>query len=244
MLPSAAHGATCAGAAVQGRTRRLGTAWYLCTFPLPTSLPIPLGIASPSGLALVTWAFSRLTPDDAGPAGLLIVAPRDAAGRAALEAGTRLVVATHFRDMPVLCGAAEAEATIRPDDLDAVAKAVVSAVMPETAPVLATLFPLLARSVAALTAPAGVPEVTMDLQGPHACTLWGTEIPNHLLVASGTDVACARVREARMRFAPETAVVLDLEPLWGPDSAYSADRAVLVGANRFTVANRRAQAPR
>lgn len=219
-----------------GRTIRLGPDWYLCRLALPTSLPIPLGIEEPHGLDLVTWAFSGVTAAAADPACLLILRPRDAAARSALDSGTRLVVATHFRAMAVVLPAAEPAETLSQADRHTVARAIAPVIDPHLAQGLSAVFPLLRRALALWPVPDDAPTVTMDRTGRATCTLSGVEMPDYLLFPGEAGVACARVAEARLRFDRAARMDLDLERLWGPDVPPSLDRAILVGAGTATPA--------
>ena len=84
---------------VPGRLVEAAPGACVLRFPLPPSLPIPLHVAAPENVRLVTWVFSGLeagAPD--GPVGLLAL---EAEG-AALRGGVTL--ATHFRDLVVEFG--------------------------------------------------------------------------------------------------------------------------------------------
>lgn len=183
----------------------------LLRFPLPPALPIPLGIAEPTGVTLATWAFASLEEGAAGgPVGLL-----------ALEGmpGGDLTLATHFRDIPIRPEPAAPDA-LSDAERALFARALLSA-GPNGLTALSGLLPLVEPALAGLTlaedAPALLPNGT-------AVTLTGKDVPHALLLRSGAGWGCARVARARLGFAGEPRIGLTLDPLWGaaPESAQAA----------------------
>lgn len=216
-----------------GRAFRLGADWALCSFRLPTSMPIPLAVVVPDGVALETWAFSGLDAQADRPTCLLLLRLQDAAARNALAHGTRLVVATHFHALAVTTGPAEPADRLPPDDRTVMARAVLSAMTPRNAAALADPISLLATALRAASVPKDGPEVTLAADRPAACTVSGTDVPNYVLFDSRAGLRCSRVAAARLVFSPAPRMDLDLEHLWGPDTA-PPDRTFLVADGRFT----------
>ncbi|WP_375462387.1 hypothetical protein [uncultured Methylobacterium sp.] len=227
---------------IDGRTIRLGPGWYLCKFRLPTAMPIPLGIARPEHLDLVTWAFAGMSAAASRPTCLLVARPRGREAEAALEGGGALVVATHFRDLHVSSSPARPPDELPPDERAVLARAVLSAVTARTVGPLAALFPLLAPALRAMPLAKDAPELALDPERPGSCSVSGADVPNYLVLDGPAGASCARVGTARLTFAPRPRMDLDLDPVWGPAPDRGPERAYLVGTGRFTPARLRAGA--
>lgn len=180
-------------------------------FPLPPALPIPLGIAAQEGVTLATWAFSGLEEGAAGgPVCLLVLGGIP---------GGDLTLATHFREIPLRPEPAAPDA-FSDAERRLLARALLSA-GPSGLSALAGLSALIEPALVALVpaddAPALIPE------GP-GYALTGTAVPHALLTRSAAGWGCARVAEARLRFAGGARIGLALEPLWGtpPEGARAA----------------------
>lgn len=170
-------------------------------FPLPPSLPIPLGIAAPEGVTLATWAFSGLEEGaTGGPVCLL-----------ALEGipGSDLTLATHFRDLPIRPDAASPDALGDPER-KLLARALLTA-GPAGLPALAGLFPLIETALSAFAPEDGAPALIAE--GPHHA-LTGTAVPHALLLHAADGWGCFRVAAGRLRFAGGPRTELALDPLW------------------------------
>ena len=222
-----------------GRVFLLGPDWALCSFLLPTSMPIPLAVVEPAGMVLETWAFTGMTARASRPTCLLLVRTQVAEARIALERGTRFVVATHFHVVAVTTGPAEPAEDLPPVDRALMARAVLSAMTPRNAVALADPITLLAPALRALSVPKDVPEVAVAADRSSACTVSGTDVPNYVLFDSNAGLRCTRVSTARLAFSPTPRMDLDLEPLWGPETG-SPDRTFLVADGCFTAARVRA----
>lgn len=222
-----------------GRVFRLGPDWALCSFLLPTSMPIPLGVIEPAGMVLETWAFTGMTARASRPTCLLLVRAPVAEARIALERGTRFVVATHFHVVAVTTGPAEPAENLPPGDRAVMARAVLSAMTPRNAAALADPITLLAQALRAIPVPKDGPEVTVAADRSLACAVSGTDVPNYVLFDSNAGFRCARVATARLAFSPTPRMDLDLEPLWGPET-WPPDRTFLVADGCFTAARLRA----
>ncbi len=193
-------------------------------FPLPPSLPIPLHVAAPEGVRLVTWAFAGLdaaAPD--GPIGLL-----------ALEAdhgslGESLILATHFRDLAIRPERASPD-SLRASERTLLARALLSAGPTALAP-LERLFGLVETAVAALPTAADAPDLA-DAAG--GWTLGGTAIPHGLLFGGRAGWGCARVLRTALGFGPHPRQRLTLAPLWGAAPQGLPERAFALHAHGFT----------
>ena len=111
---------------LDGRVVRLGSDCVLCCFRLPTSMPIPLAVVSPADIELLTWAFAGMTAPGRQPTCLLLVRPHSAVAANALANGTDLVLRTHFRDLAITTGPAEAAEGLSTDERAVMARAVLS----------------------------------------------------------------------------------------------------------------------
>lgn len=198
------------------RIFRFGSDWVLCSFRLPTSMPIPLAVVAPGDVTLETWAFAGMTAREKRSTGLLLLRTRGDAAGTALARGTRLVVATHFHPITLATGPAEPAGTLSPGDAAVMARAVLSSMTPQNATALADPITLLAPAIRDVPVPKDGPEVTLA-DDPRACSVSGTEVPNYVLFDSGSGLRCARVATARMTFSPASRMDLDLDPLWGPE---------------------------
>lgn len=196
----------------------------LLRFPLPPSLPIPLSVAAPEGVRLVTWALAGLDAGAAdGPIGLLALE----AGGTALRDG--LTVATHFRDIRVSPEPAPAE-RLSPAERNLLARALLSSGAPGLAP-LGRLFGLVEAAVCALPIAGDAPDLA---EADGGWTLGGTAVPHGLLFRSRAGWGCARVSGSRLRFAPHPRQRLTLEPLWGARPEGLPERAFALHAHGFT----------
>lgn len=216
----------------------------LLRFPLPPSLPIPLGVAVPEEVRLVTWAFAGLgalsAEGDAGSAEARATepGPRDGAAgpvcllalAAALPlAGETLTVATHFRDIAVRLEPTSAEA-LSATERDLLARALLSAGATALAP-LGDLFGLVGPAVAALPMADDAPDLAAEEGG---WTLRGGAIPHGLLFRTGSGWGCARVVSSRLGFAGGPRQQLAVAPLWGAAPVGRPDRAIALHAHGFT----------
>lgn len=177
----------------------------LLRFPLPPSLPIPLGIAAPAGVSLAAWAFAGL--EEGAPGGPVCLLGLEG------TAGGDVTLATHFRDIPIR--AEPAPEALSEAERVLLARALLSA-GPAGLPALAGLFPLIEPALAALPVADDAPALTAD--GARA-TLTGTAVPHALLTRSETGWGCARVASARLGFAGGARIALALDPLWGAGPA-------------------------
>lgn len=240
MTASVAREGRSSSPTLDGRTIRLGPSWYLCRHRLPTAMPIPLAVASPGDVDLATWAFAGMKAPSREPTCLLLLRPNGIAPETALERGTRLVVATHFHDIAVSSGPAEAPEALEATERAVIAQAVLSAVTAGTVAALASLFPLLAPALRAMPIREDAPDLAIDPHRPGTCSLSGTAVPDYLLLDSDAGTRCVRVATARLAVSPQPRVDLDLEPLWGPGGDDAPGHAVLVGGGRSTPARLRA----
>ena len=215
---------------VEGRAYRAGTRLLVLRLPLPTSLPIPLGVAAPPGLALVTWVFAGLKPSEAeGPRVLLLLAAEDEAA-SALAAGTRFTVATHFRDLAV-----DAEPGGTLDDLPAGERALVARAA--LSGVAACHVSALADLVGAIPSEATVPaqdaaEIAFHVK-TRACVIASSDVPNFLLFRANAAWSCHRVARARVATAEPARADLDIEAVWGGPPAETPDAAIGLFTSRF-----------
>lgn len=157
-------------------------------YPLSTALPIPLAVAAPAGIRLVTWAFAGLNAAD--PRGLLVLALDEGAS---LGAGLRL--ATHFRNVDIALGAATDD--VGPDERALIARALLAAASPEETAALADLTGLLGEAIAALAPDDKAPVLT---HGEGGWRLSGSAVPGHLLLRAGSAWSCHRVARASLHF--------------------------------------------
>ena len=194
---------------------------HVLRLPLPPSLPIPLGLAAPEGVALVTWAFSGLGEGAAEePVGLLVLSG---------AVTGPVTLATHFRDIAIQPAPAPA-AELGAAERALVARALLSAGMAGAA-ALADALGLFGEALAALAPEPDAPRLAV---AGAAWTLDGTAVPHGLVFETGEGWACARVAAARLGFAGGARIRLALEPLWGaaPDEAPRA--AIALHAHGFT----------
>lgn len=193
-------------------------------FPLPPSLPIPLHIASPEGVGLVTWAFAGLEAAAAdGPVCLLAL---DGDG-AALREGVS--VATHFRDLALRLEPAPAGA-LSAAERDLLARALLSAGTSGLG-TLGALFGLVEAAVAALPVADEAPDLADEAGG---WSISGTAIPLGLLFRGPAGWGCARVTRAALRFAGHPRQHLTLDPVWGAAPEGLPARAFALHAHGFT----------
>lgn len=216
------------------RIFRLGSDWVLCSFRLPTSMPIPLAVVAPADITLETWAFAGMSTREKPPTGLLLLRMRGDAAETVLARGTRLVVATHFHPITLAIGPADPAGTLTLGDAAVMARAVLSSMTPRNAAALAVPITLLAPAIRDLPVPQDGPEVTL-VDDPRACSISGTEVPNYVLFDSGSGLRCARVATARMTFSPASRMDLELDPLWGPEVG-RPERAFLIANGGFAAA--------
>ncbi|GJD46940.1 hypothetical protein AFCDBAGC_4825 [Methylobacterium cerastii] len=216
------------------RIFRLGADWVLCSFCLPTSMPIPLEVIAPDNVTLETWAFAGMTARERRPTGLLLLRTRGDAAETVFARGTSLVVATHFHSITLATGPAEPAGTLSPGDAAVMARAVLSSMTPRNAAALADPITLLAPAIRDLPVPKDGPVVTL-VDDPLACSISGTEVPNYVLFDSGPGLRCARVATARMTFSPVSRMDLELDPLWGPEVG-QPERAFLIANGGFAAA--------
>ena len=193
-------------------------------FPLPPSLPIPLHVASPEGVRLVTWAFAGLEAAASdGPVCLLALE----ADGAALREGVS--VATHFRDLALRPEPAPADA-LRAAERELLARALLSAGTSGLG-TLGALFGLVEASVAALPVADDAPDLAAGAGG---WTISGTAIPLGLLFRVPAGWGCARVTRAALRFAGHPRQHLTLDPVWGAVPDGLPERAFALHAHGFT----------
>lgn len=225
-----------------GKPARLATARlvhaggrvFVLDLPLPTSLPIPLGVSAPAEIALLTWAFAGLAVDDpSGPRGLLVLAADDAAQNMLCEGQGNIAVATHFRDLDVALSGLSPIDALSQEDRALLTRAVLSSVDASTVDHLGDLVDLIGKTAAELPVAENAPELT--LQDGRAATLSGTVIPNHLLVRAGSSWSLARASEARLAFGETPHAVLSLERRWGAPSEAVPDVAIALLDNDFVV---------
>lgn len=193
-------------------------------FPLPPSLPIPLHVAAPETVQLVTWVFSGLeagAPD--GPVCLLAL---EAEG-AALREGVSL--ATHFRDLVVRPEPAASD-VLPPSERTLLARALLSSGTAGLAP-LGRLFGLVEPAVIALPVAEDAPDLADE---DHGWSLGGTAIPHGLLFRARAGWGCARVAGARLRFGRHPRQHLTLEPVWGAAPEGLPERCFALHAHGFT----------
>lgn len=240
MTASVAREGRSSSPSLDGRTIRLGPGWYLCSHRLPTAMPIPLAVAAPGDVDLATWAFAGMKAPSREPACLLLLRPNGAAAETALERGTRLVVATHFHDIAVSSGPAQAPEALAAAERAVIAQAVLSAVTAGTVAALASLFPLLAPALRAMPIREDAPDLAIDPHGAGTGSLSGTAVPDYVLLDSAAGTRCLRVAAARLAVSARPRMALDLEPLWGPAGEDAPGHAVLLGDGRSTPARLRA----
>ncbi|CAO4152116.1 hypothetical protein [Methylorubrum aminovorans] len=209
---------------VSGRLVEAAPGACVLRFPLPPSLPIPLHIAAPENMRLVTWVFSGLeagAPD--GPVCLLVLE----AESAALRGGVTL--ATHFRDLAVRPEPAASDA-LSPAERTLLAQALLSAGTTGLAP-LGRLFGLVEAAVAALPVAADAPDLA-DAEG--GWSLGGTAVPHGLLYRARAGWGGARVSQARLRFGRHPRQHLTLELVWGAAPEGLPERSFALHAHGFT----------
>ncbi|KQP83026.1 hypothetical protein [Methylobacterium sp. Leaf117] len=226
----------------EARLFAAGNGVLVCRYPVGTDLPIPLGIAGPAGVGLLTWAFTGFGADARDPAGLLVLTD---AGAALAKGGT-LVLATHFREVALTCPKPRPVAELTAPARAALAGAVLAAVTPATLDALATLFPLLAPAfletpvpdMPARNMPArdAAPRLAIARDSDSQATLSGSGVPNYLLVRAGTTWSCARVVRADLRFGPAPETRLGLETVWGNPRDLAVAQALLLGTGSVTPA--------
>lgn len=220
---------------VAGRIFGIGARTAICSFPLPSSMPIPLGMTRPAAIDLLTWAFAGLGTDapNARARCLLVLAARDAEARASLIRDARLSVAMHFRDLAVALTEAAPGETLPPGDLAILARAILSATTPATISALADLAPLIARPAAELSIADDAPELVLSEDG-RTVALFGKTVSNYMLTRSEGELACARVARARLRFGRQPRSELTLEHLWGREPGPDIESAIFLGSGGFT----------
>ena len=209
---------------VPGRLVEAAPGACVLRFPLPPSLPIPLHIAAPEKVRLVTWVFSGLeagAPD--GPVCLLVLE----AESAALRVGVTL--ATHFRDLVVRPEPASGDA-LSPAERTLLARALLSAGTAGLAP-LGGLFGLLEPAVTALPVAEDAPDLADEDGG---WSLGGTAVPHGLLYRVRAGWGCARVAQARLRFGRHPRQHLTLETFWGAAPEGLPERSFALHAHGFT----------
>ncbi|CAO4138408.1 hypothetical protein LPLAFNJD_LOCUS179 [Methylorubrum aminovorans] len=209
---------------VPGRLVEAAPGACVLRFPLPPSLPIPLHIAAPENVRLVTWVFSGLeagAPD--GPVCLLVLE----AESAALRGGVTL--ATHFRDLVVRPEPAASDA-LSPAERPLLARALLSAGTTGLAP-LGRLFGLIEAAVAALPVAEDAPDLA-DAEG--GWSLGGTAVPHGLLYRARVGWGGARVSQSRLRFGRHPRQHLTLEPVWGAAPEGLPERSFALHAHGFT----------
>ena len=201
-----------------------GNGVLVCRYPVGSDLPIPLGISAPTGVRLLTWAFTGFGAAGADPAGLLIL--HDPEG--VLTEGGVLTLETHFRDDPLACPAPRPVADLTGPERTALGGAVLAAVTPDQLDALAVLFPLLAPAIAEAPVPEASPRLTLARDSDAQATLTGATVPNYLLVRAGTTWSCARVARAELRFGPAPEMTLALAPAWGRPRESAVHAALLL----------------
>lgn len=209
---------------VPGRLIEAAPGACVLRFPLPPSLPIPLHIAAPETVRLVSWVFSGLdagAPD--GPICLLALEADSAALREAVS------VATHFHDLVVRPEPAASD-VLPPAERILLARALLSAGPSGLAP-LGRLFDLIEAAVIALPVAEDAPDLADE---DHGWTLGGTAIPHGLLFRSHAGWGCARVAGARLRFGRHPRQHLTLEPVWGAAPEGLPERCFALHAHGFT----------
>lgn len=200
-----------AHAPIAARLFAAGHGVLVCRYPVASDLPIPLGIAAPGGVRLLTWAFTGFGAADPDPAGLLVL--HDPEDR--LAQGGTLILETHFRDSALACPGPRPVVDLTAPERAALGGAVLAAVTPGTLDALATLFPLLAPPIAEAPVPDSAPRLTLARDSDAQATLTGSTVPNYLLVRAGTTWSCTRVARAELRFGPAPEMTLALAPAWG-----------------------------
>lgn len=223
---SAAAGLRSMGEAVPvpGQLVEAASGACLLRFSLPPSLPIPLHVAAPEGVRLVTWAFAGLEAGAAdGPVCLLALE----AGGAALR--DSVSVATHFRDLAVGPEPASAE-TVSAAERTLLARALLASGLSGLG-TLGGLFGLVEASVAALPTADDAPALADETGG---WSISGTAIPLGLLFRVPAGWGCARVTRAALRFAGHPRQHLTLEPVWGAAPEGRPERGFALHAHSFT----------
>ena len=213
-----------ASASVPGQLIDAAPGACLLRFPLPPSLPIPLHIAAPETVRLVTWVFSGLeagAPD--GPICLLALE----AESAALREGVSL--ATHFRDLVVRPEPAASD-VLPSAERTLLARALLSAGRAGLGP-LGRLFGLVEAAVIALPVAEDAPDLADDDGG---WSLGGTAVPHGLLFRVGAGWGCAQVAGARLCFGKHPRQRLTLEPVWGAAPEGLPERSFALCAHGFT----------
>ena len=218
-----------------GRVFRLGADWAVCSFRLPTSMPIPLAVLSPAEIDLSTWAFAGMKAPTHRPTCLLLVQVRHAAASAALANGTRLVVRTHFHDLAISMRPQEAFDGLPSDERSLMARAVLSSVTADNVAALAEPIGLLAPALRGVPAAKDGPDLNFAAGRADACSLTGTEVPNFILFDTESGLRCARVATARVTLSPKASMDLTLEPVWGPETG-PVRGTILIRDGHFTVA--------
>ena len=216
--------ANCEPAPVAGRLIAAAPGALVLRFPLPPSLPIPLHVAAPEGVALVTWAFAGLEAGaSGGPVCLLAL---DATG---IAVGETLTLATHFRDLILRPEPASADA-LSAAERTLLARALLSS---GTAglPLLGRLFTLVEAAVTALPVAEDAPDLADEAGG---WTLGGAAIPHGLLFRSRAGWGCARVARAALGFKPHPRQRLTLDPVWGAAPEGLPERSFALHAHGFT----------
>ncbi|MFF8800840.1 MULTISPECIES: hypothetical protein [unclassified Methylobacterium] len=220
-LPRPANGEP---APVAGRLVEAAPGALVLRFPLPPSLPIPLHVAAPKDVALVTWAFAGLEAGASeGPVGLLAI---DASGAAL---GETLTLATHFRDLTLRLEPASADA-LSAAERTLLARALLSSGAAGL-PLLGRLFALVEAAVTALPVAADAPDLADEAGG---WTLGGTAIPHGLLFRTRAGWGCARVARAALGFKPHPRQRLTLDPVWGAAPEGLPERSFALHAHGFT----------
>lgn len=209
---------------VPGRLIEAAPGACVLRFPLPPSLPIPLHIAAPENVRLVTWVFSGLDAD--APDGPICLLALEAESAALPES---VSIATHFHDLSVRPERA-ANDVLPLAERTLLARALLSAGTTGLAP-LGRLFGLIEAAVIALPVAEDAPDLADE---DHGWTLGGTAIPHGLLFRGRAGWGCARVAGARLRFGKHPRQHLALEPVWGAAPEGLHERSFALHAHGFT----------
>ena len=215
-----------------GHTFSLGPEWILCTFPLPTAMPIPLTVLSPIHAELVTWAFTGMEGPAYDPTCLLLIRVRQPS--AVFGAVMEIALRTHFFDIVIRTEVSDTAANLSLAARGLVARALLASVTPANVRALVDPLTFLLPALhQALITKEGPTCIVADAK-TSSCTLSGTEVPNYILFQSGDDLRCVRVAGARLTFSPKPLMNLELESMWGRADLRPV-QAILLGDRRFTV---------
>lgn len=209
---------------VPGRLIEAASGTFVLRFPLPPSLPIPLHVAGPAGVRLVTWALAGLEAGaQEGPIALLALEADD------IPLGDGLTLATHFRDLVIRSERAAAEA-LSATERSLLARALLSAGPPALAP-LGRLFSLVETAVATLPIADDAPSLANEAGG---WSLGGTAIPHGLLFRARAGWGSARILRASLGFGNQPRQRLTLAPVWGEAPEGLPERVFALHAHGFT----------